>query len=79
VCVGQMCKTENYGRYFATCWMVVAFGTLTGLPIAGQILEANDGEYWGLVTFAGLSYVAAMACLIAARVLKVGWKIMVIY
>lgn len=26
VCVGQMCKTENYGRYCATCWMVVAFG-----------------------------------------------------
>jgi MFS family permease len=26
VCVGQMCKTENYGRYFATCWMFVAFG-----------------------------------------------------
>jgi len=26
VCVGQLCKTENYGRYFATCWMFVAFG-----------------------------------------------------
>jgi MFS family permease len=26
VCVGQMCKTEHYGRYFATCWMFVAFG-----------------------------------------------------
>jgi MFS family permease len=79
VCVGQMCKTENYGRYFATCWMVVAFGTLTGLPIAGQLLTANQGEYWGLITFAGLSYVAAMGCLIAARVLRVGWKIRVIY
>lgn len=26
VCVGQLCKTENYGRYYATCWMVVSFG-----------------------------------------------------
>lgn len=26
VCVGQMCRTENYGRYFATCWMFVSFG-----------------------------------------------------
>lgn len=26
VCVGQLCKTEHYGRYFATCWMFVAFG-----------------------------------------------------
>ena len=26
VCVGQLCKTEHYGRYFATCWMVGSFG-----------------------------------------------------
>lgn len=26
VCVGQLCQTANYGRYYATCWMVVAFG-----------------------------------------------------
>jgi MFS family permease len=79
VCVGQMCKTENYGRYYATCWMVVAFGTLTGLPIAGQILTANNGAYWGLITFTGLSYAAAGICLVAARVLAVGWKINVMY
>lgn len=77
--MGQMCKTENYGRYFSTCWSIVAFGTLSGLPIAGQILVASGGEYWGLITFAGLSYTAAMGLLIAARVLKVGWKIMIIY
>lgn len=79
VCVGQFCKTENYGRYFATCWMFVAFGTLTGLPIAGQILASNGGEYWGLITFAGMSYVGALLCLVVARVMKVGWKINVIY
>ncbi|KAH6676692.1 major facilitator superfamily domain-containing protein [Halenospora varia] len=79
VCVGQLCKTEHYGRYFATCWMFVAFGTLTGLPIAGQILTAMDGDYTGLIIFAGISYIAALACLIAARVLAVGWKIRTIY
>lgn len=79
VCVGQMCKTENYGKYFATCWMVVAFGTLTGLPIAGQILAMDHGDYTGLIIFAGISYLAAMACLVAARVLKVGWKLNVVY
>ncbi|RDL39946.1 MFS general substrate transporter [Venustampulla echinocandica] len=79
VCVGQMCKTEHYGRYFATCWMFVSFGTLTGLPIAGQILTANGGSYDGLVIFAALSYTVAMFCLIAARVLRVGWKITAVY
>jgi MFS family permease len=79
VCVGQFCKTEHYGRYFATCWMFVAFGTLTALPIGGQLLAASGGKYTGLIIFAGLSYAAAAVCLIAARVLKVGWKIKMIY
>jgi MFS family permease len=80
VCVGQMCKTEHYGRYYATCWMVVAFGTLTGLPIAGQILTASGGEdYTGLIVFAGLSYALAGVFLIVARVLAVGWSMKTIY
>lgn len=79
VCVGQLCKTKNYGRYFSTCWMFVAFGTLTALPIAGQILTACGGAYTGLIIFAGLSYAAAAVCLIGARVLKVGWKISTVY
>jgi MFS family permease len=79
VCVGQMCKTENYGRYFSTCWMVVAFGTLTGLPIAGQILTATGGNYDYVIIFASMSYVGALGCLIAARVLRVGWKLNVVY
>jgi MFS family permease len=79
VCVGQLCKTENYGRYFASCWMLVAFGTLTSLPIAGGILSANDGQYWGLIVFAGLSYVAAMICLIIARVLAAGWGFFTVF
>lgn len=26
VCVGQLCKTEHYGRYYSTCWMMASFG-----------------------------------------------------
>lgn len=26
VCVGQLCKTENYGRYYATMYTIVSFG-----------------------------------------------------
>lgn len=79
VCVGQMCKTEHYGRYYSTCWMVVAFGTLTGLPIAGRILTATGGDYTWLIVFAGLSYALAGFFLIVARILAVGWDIRTIY
>ncbi|MCJ1396130.1 hypothetical protein MMC18_009019 [Xylographa bjoerkii] len=37
VCVGQLCKTESYGRYYATCYTIVSFGCVPfilkpGLP-----------------------------------------------
>ena len=31
VCVGQMCKTEEYGRYYATCYTIVSFGSVDRL------------------------------------------------
>ena len=99
VCVGQLCTTEDYGRYYATCYTIVSFGyasfpptfvnklklmmhsarCLTGIPIAGQILSSNNGEYWGLVVFTGLCYAGGLMFTVAARVLQVGWKPTVIY
>lgn len=32
VCVGQVCKTENYGRYYATAYTVVSFGSVVPFP-----------------------------------------------
>jgi MFS family permease len=79
VCVGQLCDTEEYGRYYATCYTIVSFGCLTGIPIAGAILGIDGGEYWGLVLFTGLCYAAGLACFVAARVIKVGWDLRKIY
>ncbi|MCJ1442910.1 MAG: hypothetical protein MMC23_003407 [Stictis urceolatum] len=31
VCVGQLCSTEEYGRYYSTCYSIVSFGCLTGV------------------------------------------------
>lgn len=79
VCVGQLCRVENYGRYYATCYTLVSFGSLTGVPIAGQLVSVCGGEYWGLIVFAGLSYAASVVTFMAARVLGAGWKVKVVY
>lgn len=86
VCVGQLCKVENYGRYYATCYTLVSFGSLTGIPIAGAILQqsqgqptgvgaAGDGDYWGLIVFTGLSWAGATILFGVARGLGAGWKV----
>ncbi|KIW69835.1 hypothetical protein PV04_02159 [Phialophora macrospora] len=79
VCVGQLCKVENYGRYYATCYTLVSFGSMTGIPIAGQLVTACNGEYWGLIVFTSCSYAASCILLSAARIAGAGWKLRVVY
>jgi hypothetical protein len=75
VAVGQLCETNEYGRYYATCYTIVSFGTLTGIPIAGVLVEAAGGRYWGVVVWTGLCYIVSLGCFIWSRALKVGWKL----
>lgn len=74
VCVGQLCRTEDYGRYYATCYTIVSFATLTGIPIAGSLVSATGGgRYWGLIVWAGLNYAISTVVFIAAKGGKVGF------
>ncbi|KAL3491011.1 MFS monocarboxylate transporter [Aspergillus germanicus] len=74
VCIGQLCRTEHYGRYYATAYTVVSISTLTGVPIAGEILARCGGEYWGLILFTICCYAVGLACAVAAKVLQCGWR-----
>ncbi|KAF2731604.1 MFS monocarboxylate transporter-like protein [Polyplosphaeria fusca] len=75
VCVGQLCDTKDYGRYYATCYTIVSFGTLTGIPIAGSLVQATNGRFWGVVIWTGLCYVVSLGCFIWSRAIRVGWKL----
>lgn len=79
VCVGMLCDTSEYGRYYATSYSIVSLGTLTGTPIAGAIVSANGGAYWGIAIFAGINYLLSVACYVAIRVRKVGWRWNAVY
>jgi hypothetical protein len=48
--------------------------TLTGIPIAGEILSRCNGEYWGLIAFTTVCYAAGLACCTAVKVIQVGWR-----
>ncbi|KAK7221625.1 hypothetical protein V2G26_009628 [Clonostachys chloroleuca] len=74
VCVGQLCDTKDYGRYYATSYTIVSFGTLTGIPIAGEILHRCNGDFWGLITFTSCSYAMGLICAWCVKVLHCGWK-----
>ncbi|PVI06648.1 MFS general substrate transporter [Periconia macrospinosa] len=75
VCVGQLCDTNQYGRYYATCYTIVSFGTLTGIPIAGALIKACGGGYWGVVVWTFGCYVVALAAFCWSRAVEVGWGV----
>ncbi|KAF9894339.1 hypothetical protein FE257_007842 [Aspergillus nanangensis] len=70
VCVGELCPTEAYGRFYTTVYTIVSLGALTGVPIAGEILHRCNGEYWGLIAFAGCSYAAGLVCFITVNLMQ---------
>lgn len=74
VCVGKLCHTQHYGRYYAACYTVVSIATLVGLPVAGGIISATGGGYWGLIVFTGLTELLSLLALMAAKGVSVGWK-----
>ena len=74
VCVSRLCDTRRYGEYYGMCYTVVAFGTLTGVPIAGAVIGDNRA-YWAGALFCGLCYLCALVAFLAIRVAKVGWRL----
>ena len=72
VCVGQICSTREYGTKYGTCYFFVSFATLTGIPIAGQIVAASAGNYQGLIAFTAASYIGALLAFAAARHVGLG-------
>ena len=79
VCIGRLCKTQHYGRYYATAYTLVAVACLVSIPIGGEILASTGGDYWGLIVFTGVVYVASFFALMAAKISCVGWKIFAIF
>ncbi|ROV95421.1 hypothetical protein VMCG_08469 [Cytospora schulzeri] len=79
VCVGRLCRTQEYGRYYATCYTIVSFACLVGVPIGGNILTSDGGDYWGVIVFTGMVYLGALIALYLAKVCKVGWRPWIIF
>jgi predicted MFS family arabinose efflux permease len=79
VAIGRLCKTQHYGRYYATCYTVVSMACLINIPIGGKILNAGQGDYTWLIVTTGLIYCASLCAFLAAKVSAVGWRLDVVF
>jgi predicted MFS family arabinose efflux permease len=76
VCIGKVCKTEDYGKRSGTTFSISSVAVLVALPCAGAIINASGGGFTGLIVFAGASYMAAFFAFLVTRVVAGGknWR-----
>ncbi|KAJ6188229.1 hypothetical protein N7519_003137 [Penicillium mononematosum] len=59
---GQLCKTEEYGRFYGTVYSVAAFGVLLTVPVGGKLLQSTTPQvligFYSAILFVGLISVA---------------------
>ncbi|RAH42606.1 MFS general substrate transporter [Aspergillus brunneoviolaceus CBS 621.78] len=72
VCAGQLCRTEEYGRFYGTVYSVAAFGTLLTVPVGGQLLEATSPQT--LVGFYAAVLVFGLINVICSRWALLEWR-----
>lgn len=41
-CIGQICKTKDFGKRAGTAFFILSFGDLFGVPIGGAIIGKNE-------------------------------------
>lgn len=58
VCAGQLCRTEDYGRFYGTIYSVASFGVLLTVPVGGKLLQSTTPNvligFYSAVLFVGL-------------------------
>lgn len=75
VCIGEVCRVEDYGKRTGTAFFIASIGALVGVPIGGAIIESEGGMYQGLIIFGGALYGAALCAYFVARGFAGGWTL----
>lgn len=76
VCIGQISKTADFGKRYATMYLIQAITTLPIIPISGALI--GDGKikgYNNFIIFTSMLMLAGVICFVISRSLCVGPKI----
>ncbi|KAL4974474.1 major facilitator superfamily domain-containing protein [Aspergillus desertorum] len=72
VCAGQLCSTEEYGRYYGTVYFVAAFGVLLTVPVGGALLQSTTPRV--LIGFYSAVLMVGFVALALSRWALLEWR-----
>ncbi|TID22810.1 MFS general substrate transporter [Venturia nashicola] len=71
-CIGQLCRAEEFGRYYGTLYFIASLATLVCVPVSGELISVVGAR--PLVGFFCAVLGLAMASFAASRWACLGWK-----
>ncbi|KAH7143777.1 putative monocarboxylate transporter [Dactylonectria macrodidyma] len=77
--VAEIAPPEEFGYRSGLLFMCASIGGLVTNPIAGAILDAENGSFTGLKVFAGVFCLSGTALAFGARLYETGFKLMAKY
>jgi MFS family permease len=71
-CIGQLCRAEEFGRYYGTLYFVASLSTLVCIPIGGELIEVVGPKF--LVGFYCVVLAFTLVTFTLSRWACLGWK-----
>jgi MFS family permease len=71
-CIGQLCRAEEFGRYYGTLYFIASLATLVCVPISGELIDAVGTQF--LVIFFCIMLGFSIVTFICSRWACLGWK-----
>jgi MFS family permease len=72
--IAHISQVEQIGVNVGVVFAVVSIAGLVGNPIAGAIIDANNGDFWGLNVFAGVTLLAGAFMFTVTRMYIANWN-----
>lgn len=73
VCIGQISRTDDFGKRYATAYLLQALLVIPAIPIGGAIInEGSKREYDNFIIYVSIVMLAGTLCFAITRYLCVG-------
>jgi MFS family permease len=74
--IAHISKVEQIGVRVGVTFACVSIAGLVGNPIAGAIVAADNGKFWGLNVFSGVMLMAGALMFTVTRMYIADWQVM---
>ena len=71
-CIGQLCRAEEFGRYYGSSYFIASLATLVCIPISGELVEVVGAQ--AMVAFYCAVLALGVATFTASRWACLDWK-----